>query len=279
MPPEAGASGPPQRLRLILHAGFHKTGTTTVQNCLRENQTLLSPHLRVFLRTDMVSLCEAARKWSASRAPTDFAVLQLECAEFIEALDPNDQRPVLLASEDLSGHMPGRHGLKDYGAAPHLMKCIQDTALEFHPDACVRILFTTRSEQAWLQSCYVQHLRASPMTLEADEYAKQYAPSADLQRIVSLTQEAASRSEVFTTALEAASSHRLGPFSALLPHLSLPAATADAVTPAPPANTRPDQDVLEQLLALNRSRQPYRQIHQKKQDLLRALRRSKRAPG
>ncbi|WP_323777253.1 hypothetical protein [Leisingera sp.] len=278
MAPDELAEGRPQRLRLILHAGFHKTGTTTVQRCLQDNQPLLSPHLRIFLRNDMLALCEAARRWSATRNPVDFALFQFECAVLLEALDADDPRPVLLASEDLSGHMPGRHGLKDYGAAPLLMKCIQDTVLELQPAASICIFYMTRSAPEWLQSCHVQHLRASPLTLDAEEYVRQYAASADLQAIVSGTAQLSASAKISSAPLEAASAHRLGPISALLPHLGLPAAAIEAMKPVPPANTRPEPEILEELLALNRSGQPYSQIRIKKQAVLRRSRVSKRPP-
>ncbi len=50
--------------RIVIHAGFHKTGTTTVQQTLKAHATVLAPHLQVVLREDMEAVCEAARAYS-----------------------------------------------------------------------------------------------------------------------------------------------------------------------------------------------------------------------
>jgi hypothetical protein len=97
--------------RFVVHAGFHKTGTTTVQDTLRANASLLTTHLRVLLRPDMLALCEAARAFSASRGDPEMARFRHAAAELVEGWDRNDPRPILLASEDLAGHMPGRRKL------------------------------------------------------------------------------------------------------------------------------------------------------------------------
>ncbi|MGR3760844.1 hypothetical protein ACUXV3_12045 [Roseobacteraceae bacterium NS-SX3] len=216
----------------------------------------------------MKPLCDAARAWSVSRDPVDFALFKFACAELFESIGTSGSEPVLLASEDLAGHMPGRHGLTDYSAAPALMQGIEETVLALHPEARIHFFFSTREAGPWLRSCHVQHLRASPMTLNEADYLAEYAASSDLERIITETAQAASRSTVSAAPLEASAGSRLGPLSSLLPLLGLPGKTEAALKPVPPENARPAPEILAALLALNRSGRPYPQVHKEKQELL-----------
>jgi hypothetical protein len=47
--------------RVILHAGFHKTGTTSVQEFLRANRSALKKHVAIRLKPQMRDLIHAAR--------------------------------------------------------------------------------------------------------------------------------------------------------------------------------------------------------------------------
>ncbi|MEL7098038.1 MAG: hypothetical protein AAGM84_04345 [Pseudomonadota bacterium] len=236
---------------ITIHAGFHKTGTTSAQAVLRANRDVLSPHMRVILRAEMVGLCEAARVYSVSRAAADLALVRYEAAVLGENWDA---RTVLLSSEDLCGHMPGRRGLVDYGAAPKLMAAITDTFSEVHPDAVQRVILTTRAPGPWLRSCWLQHLRATPITQGAEAYAQDYAASADLAGIAAqITQAVDVPVEVL--ALEQIGGLRLGPAEALLGRVT-PGIDLSELSPLPPANTAPPQAKIDAMLTLNRAGMP-----------------------
>ncbi len=240
-------------MRVILHAGFHKTGTTTVQQALRRNRAMLKPHLRVLLRPRMVAACEAARGYSASGDALDLALFQYEIAQLAEGWGATDPRPLLLASEDLAGHMPGRHGLRDYRAAPALMRGLAETIEAVLPGAEMVFYFSTRAAQPWLASCHAQHLAASRMTLDAGDYAARYGASADLDGVVDLISAAVAPWPVHRAALEASGDRALGPLDPLLDVVGLPEAVRRELRPQPPANTRPSADRLAALLEINRS--------------------------
>ena len=97
-------------MRIIIHAGFHKTGTTTVQKTLRANREDLRPHCRIILRPGMVALCEAARAYSVSRSQTDDSVEVYLGTEFIAVVykdvDEGEtayQFQMTVLAEDLAG--------------------------------------------------------------------------------------------------------------------------------------------------------------------------------
>ncbi|PCH75249.1 MAG: hypothetical protein COC12_01505 [Rhodobacteraceae bacterium] len=258
-------------MRLILHPGFHKTGTSTVQATLRQNRATLRTHLKVLLRPDMAATCEAARIYSRSRDALDLALFRYEVAQLGDSWDPNDPRPVLMASEDLSGHMPGRYGLKDYSATPELMKTLVTTLGEIHPELTTTLFFSTRAPGPWLASCHAQHLRASRMTQSADEYAESHRQSGDLNRIIDRIAAKTAPGMVYRCALEDSRSRPLGPLDPLLDLIDLPQSVRVGLHAVPPTNTALPPDCAAQLLALNRSTSDDKSVHIAKQALIRGL--------
>lgn len=239
--------------QVIVHAGFHKTGTTTVQKTLRKNRALLAGDLNVILRPDMVAVCEAARSYSVSRDALDLAVFQYELAQLAEGWKHKDGRPVLMVSEDLCGHMPGRRGITQYTAAPRLMQTFVATLAEMAPDAKVRFFFSTRAPKPWIASCYGQNLRATRLTLTASEYARKFRRSADLNRIVDMVETAVSPCPVDRCALEDSQARPFGPLDPVLDLTALPAVVRQKLVPLAPANSALPQVVLDQILTLNQS--------------------------
>ncbi len=258
-------------MRVIIHPGFHKTGTSTVQAALRQNHAALCDHLRITLRPDMVATCEAARTYSRSRDAFDLALFRYEVAQLGESWDTNDPRPVLLASEDLSGHMPGRYGLQDYGAAPELMNTLLTTLGEIHADLTTTLFYSTRAPGPWLASCHTQHLRACRMTQSVAEYSETHRQSGDLNRIVDRIAAQTAPGTVSRCALEDSQSRPLGPLDPLLDLIDLPQPLRAGLCAVPPTNTALPPDCAAQLLALNRSTGDDKSVHTAKQALIRGL--------
>jgi len=236
--------------RIVIHAGFHKTGTTTVQNTLRLNADALHPELSVYLRPDMLALCEAARAASQTPDELNMGLLQYEAASIAENW-VDETRPILLASEDLAGHMPGRRGLKTYGRTPAVMKAMIQGFEAVLPAPDLVLIFTTRAADPWLSSCYVQHLRATRIIMDEAKYVRKFADSADLVGIVDAVREDVGY-EVHSAELEGCTGP-LGPLDPILELLDLPAASKQKLKRAPNANARPSPAKLAKLLELNRS--------------------------
>ena len=62
--------------RIIFHAGFHKTGTTSVQATLRENRPLMKQHIALRRRWHMKELMSATRGYSTWRDPLTLIKVQ-----------------------------------------------------------------------------------------------------------------------------------------------------------------------------------------------------------
>ena len=241
--------------RIIFHAGFHKTGTTALQQSLRANRKALRPEYRLVLRAGMVPLCEAARAYSISRSDLDLGLVKYEAAELAQHLKGDEAHTFIISSEDLSGHLPWRHGLRNYGAAPKLMQAISLAFEMVFPKAKQTYVFTTREPQQWLRSCYAQHLRAARMTLDEKEYITNFAASADLGGAINQIKAGIPQHDVVSAPLEQYQSTALGPMSAILDLLDLSNERRAALVNPTITNLKPAPSDAQQaaLLRLNRS--------------------------
>ena len=238
-----------------MHAGFHKTGTTTVQHTLRRNGKKLARHYRVLTRRQIPALCEAARAYSLAQDAGELALFTFEAAQLFETLDPGDIRPVLISAEDLAGHMPGRYGLTGYDAAPRLMSTLHEAAQTCRPETDMAIFLTTRASGPWLRSTYAQHVRAIRFTEDRDTYLARMADHDDLPAWVARI-DAAVSCPVHSIALEQCAAEPFGPLSPLLDLLGAPPRLRARLTAVAPANPSFPDHILDQFLALNRSDLP-----------------------
>jgi hypothetical protein len=239
--------------RIILHAGFHKTGTTSLQQTLRANRHALRPDIRLVLRPGMTALCECARAFSRSREDYDLGLVKYEAAMLMQALEAEQATTILITSEDLCGDMPGRHGLHGYGAAPHLMRALALAIKTVAPDDELTFFFTSRAADPWLRSCYAQHLRASRMVWDEGDYVNRLKSSADHDKILDLIKHEVPDHALVDTTLEEHATRPLGVAEAVLDLLDLPAARRAALLPSDITNTALPAEIQAELLALNRS--------------------------
>lgn len=256
--------------RIVIHAGFHKTGTTSVQTMLDANRRVLGRRLRIYLKSDFESLTKAARAFSTDQTPAMLAKVATQASRFFETLDPADPRPVLMSSEDLCGHMPGRLGLDRYDAAPLLLSQLADTALtRFGPDTELTFYLSTRSQMDWLRSTWWQNLRSTRLTLDFDEYADQTADAADLVQVMRNLAELIGKDRIASCPLETSSPAPFGPLTPLLDLLQVPRVARRKLQLLPPANVQPEAGLDQVFLALNRSGLGDSALHEAKRTLRR----------
>ncbi len=239
--------------RIIFHAGFHKTGTTSLQQTLRANRQALKADMRLVLRPGMTALCEAARGFSRSREDIDLGLVKYEAALLAEQLDKETAGTILISSEDLGGHMPGRFLLRNYSAAPHLMRALTVAFTAACPGDELTFFFTTRAPAPWLSSCYAQHLKTTRMTMNEDEYVSRLRESADFETVLDQIKDEVGRHAVIDAALEEYTQSPLGPADAVLDLIGLTDRRRAALVAGPVANQQPSEPLKHELLALNRS--------------------------
>ncbi|MFZ5964570.1 hypothetical protein ACOXXX_16610 [Thalassococcus sp. BH17M4-6] len=240
--------------RLVVHPGFHKTGTTSVQTLLRVNRGVLSDHLRIYLRDDFEELANTARRYCLKPKALRLGHVGDAAKRFFDTLDPADPRPVLMSSEDLSGLMPGRRNLTTYAAAAPLMATLCTAArARFGKPLRATLFFSTRAADAWLRSAYWQHLRSTRITEDLETYLASAGPAADFDAVLVAVSDAVRRTTVTALALEEMRDLPQGPLTPLLELTEVPDDVRGRIALLPPANVQPDIGLDAIFLALNRS--------------------------
>lgn len=232
--------------RVILHAGFHKTGTSHVQRTLRANARALAPYVALRLKRHMKPMMQATRSYSSLK---DLLGLATTAREFNTVLEgATGTSCLVIAAEELSGHMPGRPKVADYSAAPVLAELYCTTIRARWPDAEIIIHYGTRKPEDWLRSAYWEHVKSSSMTMSLDEFVTRYQRAADLDAVAAQVAELGL--EVHTTPLENAKG-RFGPAGPILFLCDLPDDLG--LISQKPHNTQLPKAVLLDLLTANRT--------------------------
>ncbi|KAA2313566.1 hypothetical protein DL237_12045 [Pseudooceanicola sediminis] len=269
--------------RLIVHAGFHKTGTSSVQQMLRDGQAALRPALRILTKRDMPAMCEAARAYAQAPGDVELAFFGYETARILETLDVDDPRCILMSSEDLSGHIPGRRGRVGYPAAPRLMARLLDTVRALWGAAPeVVFYFSTRGAHDWMRSCHTQHLRATRMRDDLASYCAWQAPHANLDAAVAAVAGAVPGTRVAHRALEQTRDMPQGPLTPLLDLADVPQPLRAALPPPAVANASLPEPLRAQLRLLNREIEDDTELRRRKRALIAAAhhgRSSRDTPG
>jgi hypothetical protein len=238
--------------RIIIHAGFHKTGTSTIQTTLRENRVAMKKHVALRLRWHMKDLVAATRGYSTWRDPLTMIKVQHRFGLMMNALPGMPRRTLIISCEELAGHLPGRDDIVDYSAAPLLLYAFWEIAKERYPAAEILIYLSTRASEPWLKSAYWEHVKASNMTMAFDDFAETYRDAADLDDMAA---DIASRVPVtvYQKRLEDCVTLPLGPASPLLSLCEMPSDVMATLEPVAPENQRLGDDVLAALLEINRT--------------------------
>ena len=236
---------------LVIHAGFHKTGTSSVQAFLKHNRVHLKPHMAIALKPRLGDVIPAARGYSTWRDPLTLAKFAHRIETFLAALPGVKRRGLLISAEELCGHMPGRAGIDDYSAAPILLTELTRAAQRVWPDPALQVVLTTRARDSWLQSSYWEHVKSSSLTESFDHYAARIGPGADLNAMAGQVADALAPIPLHVLPIEAAPPQ--GPATPILKLFDLPDSVWQALSPVPAKNTRPDPRILEQMLQINRT--------------------------
>lgn len=233
---------------IVIHAGFHKTGTSSVQHMLRRNRATLKPHLAIRLKPQVKDLLHAARGYSTWGDQMTLWKLERRFKALVQSLPGMPRRVLCLSAEELSGHMPGRGDLVDYRAAPVLAARYAAICAKLFPGVPVRFCYGTREAQSWLGSAWAEHVKSSSLTLDFDAFAARYQSAADLDAVVAQVAE--------VTGCET----RAMPLNAndipglpLLDLCEVPRSVQAEIEHPAPVNTRLPDGVLLDLLAANRA--------------------------
>jgi len=197
--------------QILLHSGFHKTATSSMQHFLWLNRETLEPYFDLRMFRHMKPVVRLAAMYSRTRNPLDLVDMVGLLDDVFDEFPVREDRDLLISCEGLSGHFPAAQQVKDYSAVPVLMTYVAGYLVEKFPDAQVKLIFTTRQEDSWLYSVYRHHLRAHRMTLDYKSFAATFKSAARLDAVIREVAEILAPLPVMFLPMEDAVQHPLGP--------------------------------------------------------------------
>ncbi|MCB1368679.1 MAG: hypothetical protein KDK00_13000 [Rhodobacteraceae bacterium] len=246
------------KVRVIVHAGYHKTGTTSLQDFLSANRRALKPWLSYYGKADFLAAGAHARLYGQRPFPWRLWRFRRAFRQFLDGID--DAATIVLSRETFSGGMPGHRRIggrlmTGYGRAarPLARVIVAELRRRFGPDTVIEFAYTTREREAWIASVWGHLLRSIRLT---DDFAAFRARFPDLQ---SPADEAAAMAAylapipVTTIALEDHADLPEGPGGAILDLVGIPAKARARLAPARRANSGQGSDLRALFLDLNRT--------------------------
>ncbi len=253
---------------MILHPGFHKTGTSSLQACLAINRAALAPYARIVLLDALAGPVRYATRFATGGDLLDLAGFSAAFADVCAAVAGADT--VVISCEGLSGRTPGKKGIVDYRAAVPLAHAMAaGVRAVFGGKARLTLLYTTRGAQGWLLSAWRHNLLGYRVTEDFDAFSARCAGAADFAAITGQVAQTVRRAQVTSVALESVQNAPLGPAEAVLALLDLPEAVRAGLVNPGLRNMGSSADLSAALLALNRSDLPDDEVKRRKTALLR----------
>ena len=239
---------------IVVHAGFHKTGTTAIQSFLSDNGPHLWPHMALVLPGRIGPVSKCATLHSVMQDPLTLEEYHGRLTAFLQTLHLGKKRHLLISCEDLAGLIPGRGGHENYATCPVLLLATKVAIKDvFGPDMALSFYMCTRDQDAWLRSSYWQNLRVSKLKMDYDPYAATYRDAANFKSILAQAQTLLGDTPIVTRALEDTGALRFGPATPLIDLFPLPPDCLDALAPPQARNVSPDSALIAQMLAVNKS--------------------------
>ncbi len=151
--------------RVIVHAGFRKTGTTTVQDFLALNAAHLPQGLAVSPRD---ALTQGFRKAVAAHidAPQPRGLAR-EAQALRMAVQKIGEETLLISDENLFGqHMATSDGRDIFDLAAEFLPMIEQAL----SGAAVEFVLYTREQERWLRSAWAQGVKRSGIARSFDDW-------------------------------------------------------------------------------------------------------------
>ncbi|MBL8564000.1 MAG: hypothetical protein JNN06_17165 [Gemmobacter sp.] len=239
--------------RILIHAGFHKTGSSSVQAALRAHAAALAPHCAVLLADTPEGhrMQEAARLLSRAPGVVNRRLFRRAFDAWLGLIPLGQDQRLILSCEDLSGHMPGHPGIDAYAMAGRLASVAARAAREMWPGAEVWLAYGTRAPESWLASVYWQQAQHPHLTEDFAPFAARLRPACDFTALVAQIGLEADTPAI-AMALERHGPRRLGPVEALYDLIALPDSLRATLAPVPPVNASGKARIARKLVALNR---------------------------
>lgn len=260
--------------RVIIHAGFHKTGTTSLQNFMKANEKNFPPTISYYGKTDFLGAGAAARIYGQRPFPWRLWRFKKQLRGFLEGI--KETKTIILSRETFAGTMPGhsyisgRVAMNYSPASVKLAKVIiRELHRRFGSDVEIEFLYTTRARDAWLRSVHGHLLRSIKLELDQETFVHRMSETESPDQQAKRIAKAISPTPVHISALEDTKTAPFGPAQKLVELLEIDPETLAKLSPVAPAYQGQSADLRAAFLALNREVKNKTVLRKRKEALLR----------
>ncbi len=244
--------------RVLLHLGLHKTGTTAAQSFLYDNRELIWPHFALVLpyRTRKSGLSRAATNHSVYGTVGTLSEFGTQVRDFLDSIDFGDKRGLIVSEENFAGLRPSRNIENGYATAPELAACLVDAIRHRFSgqEVEITIYLSLRQRGGWLRSLWAHDLERIRQVHDYEAFRSNMDHLPPLQDTVDQIRDRLPSVTVTAEWLEELQLRRYGPGTPFAEYLDLPRDKAKLLVQPTKVNSRLPEDVLVELLDLNRSR-------------------------
>ncbi len=242
---------------IIVHAGFHKTGTSSLQAYLQEYRNELLPFARIYIKSDLKDLSSAGRFYGQFPSLLRARLFRRKLRKFLSNIE--DNKVIVISRETFCGIMPGhrRFGIwparKMTPIATKLAIIIeQELRRRFGEDTEITLLYTTREKESWHKSVWGHIVRSINLKIAREEFVYQLKNQPSLDDEVETIRRNLKYANVLSRSLEELKTHPLGPAGAIIDLLELPKNWNVQHPPKTINNVGEPKDIQNEFLRLNR---------------------------
>ncbi|MGR3434333.1 MAG: hypothetical protein ACU0CO_05515 [Shimia sp.] len=169
----------PPATRVLIHPGYHKTGTTSLQTWLATNRAALAPYVACYGKDALGPVGSTARLYGQRPFAWRLWAFRRALRAFLAGVPPG---PILITRETLAGAMPGHRGplgrpIHRYGPASRAMARVMRAEIDRRfPGAEIAFLYTLRDRAAWMESVHGHLLRSIRITETQGAFAVRPIP-------------------------------------------------------------------------------------------------------
>jgi len=258
--------------KVLVHAGFHKTGTTSLQNVLGRNRKVLSPHFSYYGKTDFLQAGAKARMYGQRRFVWRRIAFRRSFRRFLLTV-PAD-RVIVLSRETFSGAMPGHRDIfgrtltdQTETSCQLAQEIVAALYRRFGRDTEIEFLYTTREHSDWISSVHGHLLRSIRITENHAEFQHKLAKTPAPATVAQAVAKRIAPVPVHIARLEDYADQPEGPAAAIFDLLNVPNATRDLIRTTGPKNVGPSASTRAALLELNKGNHGKDQLKELKESM------------
>jgi hypothetical protein len=259
--------------RVIVHAGFHKCGTTSLQDFLKSNQGALRPYFDYYGKVDFLAAGANARRYSQRPFIWRLWRFRRSFRRFLDTIEPANT--IILSRETFSGGMPGHRRIggglmQDYSRAATALGpvILSELYRRFGPETEVVFAYSTREMESWIKSVHGHLLRSIRLQDDFETFRGRFSALRSPEDQAAAMADFLAPVKTLTLPLETFATHREGPAAGLLDYLDIPQNFRSGLKPARRANSGQSRETRAYFLALNRKISNRAKLKQAKSEVL-----------